>query len=282
MISIITCSINENYLSKLIESINKTVSIPFEIIVINNNVEKLSLANAYNKAALSAKFENLVFVHEDVEFLNNSWANDIVDLLINLEIGIIGVAGSTYLPSMPSGWYLPDDSLNKIFIIQGYKYQEKETIEFNQGIDLTPVYLLDGVFLAMRKNVFDEFLFNEKLDGFHAYDIDLCQRVSVKYTNLFTNRVKILHYSEGKNDKSYLDNLLKYKIQFKNFKYGKRNFYIEFKLLTNLYNGDFHNVNLRWFYSKNEIILKIKPFFRIKYLGCKNFFKFLFLLINDK
>lgn len=282
MFSIITCSINENYLSKFKESVAKTVKSEYEIIVIENNIDQLSLTQAYNKGAFKAKFENLVFVHEDVEFLNTGWDINIIELLNDSSVGVVGVAGSTYLPSSPSGWYLPDNRLNKIFINQGYKYKSKETIVFNQGEDLTPVYLLDGVFLAMNKKVFKEFLFNEKLEGFHAYDVDLCQRVSANYQNFFTNRVEILHYSEGNNEKTYVEALIQYKLQFINkFAYNKRNYFVEFELLKALYNGNFHNVSLKWYFNKCTRIEMIKPFLKLRYLGLLGYIRFIKLILND-
>lgn len=276
MISIITCSINSNYLEKFRKSIDKTIDIEYEIVVIDNNLDKTSISKSYNKGAQIAKYENLVFIHEDVEFLNNNWGSSIVHILQNNKIGVVGIAGSTYLPSVPSGWYLPDEKLNNVYIHQGFKYSKKDVRFDNQGKDLTPVYLLDGVLLAMRKEVWQEFSFNEKVEGFHAYDVDICQRVSAKYQNLFTNQIELLHHSEGKVDKSYFDTILEYKITYLKFNYPKREYKLEIELLKQFYN------NIRCFYDKNECISKIKSFHTIYNLGFKGFFQFLKFLKSAK
>ena len=276
MISIIICSINNLLLEKCKLNFIQTIGVDYEFIEINNLKEKLSLSDAYNKAALVSKFNVLLFIHEDVEFIKPHWGKKLINILKKKEIGVVGVAGSTYLSIVPSGWYMPDDSLNKVYIHQGFKYKTAPIRFDNQGEDLTPVYLLDGVFLAMRKEIWEEFPFNENLEGFHAYDVDICQRVSSKYQNIFTNQIEILHHSEGKVDKNYFDALLNYKKQYMNFNYHKRNYKIEFELLFQFYK------HLRCYYDKHECISKILPFVKFKYLGVRGYFSFHKFLRNEK
>lgn len=267
MLSIITCSVSKSFLSKFIISIEKTIDIAYEIIVIDNSIEKLYLAEAYNRGAAKAKYPFLVFVHEDVEFLNLNWASNLVEILDNPKVGIVGIAGSTYLPSSPSSWYMPDDGLNKVFIHQGFKYSGFPERFDNRGEDLTPVYLLDGVLLAMRREVFNEFPFNEKLKGFHAYDADICHRVVKKYKNLFTNQIELIHHSEGKPDKLFFDMIVEYKKSYLDYPFTKRNFYVEFEIIKQLF------IHLRVYYSRNEVVKVLHPYVKIKNLGLFNFFK---------
>lgn len=266
MISIITCSTNPDFFYLLEKSIKDTCIFDFEIIKIDNTIEQLSLTQAYNKGAKKSQFPNLVFVHEDVEFMNSCWDESLLTLLENKEIGIIGIAGSTYLPSAPSGWYLPDEKYNKVFIRQGFKYKEAPIRFDNQGEDLTPVFLLDGVFLAMRKEVWMEFPFNERLRGFHAYDVDICQRVCSKYQNLFTNQIELLHKSEGKVDVSYFEALITYKKEFFKFNYQNIDYKIEFQTLINLYKS------LSLYYEENRCLEIIKPYIKFKNLGLIRYF----------
>lgn len=276
MISIVICSVNSDHLDSISNSIKNTIGLNYEIIAIDNSENKYSITQAYNMGAKRSIFENLIFVHEDVEFISENWGENLVDILKNKEIGIVGVAGSTYLPSVPSGWYLPDEKYNKVFIHQGFKYK-KQLVSFdNQGEDLTPVYLLDGVFLAMRKEVWDEFPFNENLNGFHAYDVNICQRVGLKYQNIFTKQIELLHKSEGKVDKTYFDTILKCKLSYLNFVYPKRNHKLEYALLNQFYS------HLRCYYDKNDSIEKISPFIKSKYLGWKGYFSFKKMLRNAK
>lgn len=276
MLSIIICSICKDFYDRFEKSLVSTIEIPYEIIVINNDIEKLSLSKAYNQGGRMSKFDYLLFVHEDVEFLEKGWAKSLLSILRNTQIGIVGIAGSTYLPSVPSGWYLPDEKYNNVFIHQGFKYKNAPIRFDEQGSDLTPVYLLDGVFLAMRKELWKEFLFNEKLSGFHAYDVDICQRVSSKYQNYFTKQIEILHKSEGKVDKTYFDVILNYKNAYSKYHYPKRDFKVELVLLKQFYS------HIRCFYDKNECITKIKEYHSIRILGINGYFTFKKFLKNAK
>jgi len=114
MLSIIICSINNDFLNRIKKSIFNSVKVPYEIIVFDNTDSKLPITKTYNLSALKARYDNLVFVHEDVEFLNYGWDKNIIRILQDLRVGIVGIAGSTYLPSVPSGWYLLQLSLIKL------------------------------------------------------------------------------------------------------------------------------------------------------------------------
>lgn len=278
MISILVCSISPIDLDNIKKNIESTIGQDslYEIICFDNRIHNYGITKVYNILANKAKYPNLIFVHEDVEFINFGWDQLLMKLLQNKKNGVIGIAGSTYLPSVPSGWYLLNEKYNKVYIHQGFKYKNADIRFDNQGDDLTPVYLLDGVFLAMRKEIWVEFPFNEKLEGFHAYDVDICQRVCSKYQNIFTKQIEILHKSEGKVDKTYFDTILKYKNAYSNYSYPKRDFKIEVELLKQFY------LNIRCFYDKNESISKIKGYYSIRILGINGYFKFKKFLKNGR
>ena len=276
MLTIICCSVNKVYLDKLKLSIDNFSDIDTEFLFYNNLGSNLSIASVYNKLAKKSRFDNLLFIHEDVEFISPNWGLKLMEILKNKIVGVVGIAGSTYLPAVPSGWYLPDENLNNVYIHQGFKYSKKEIRFDNQGKDITEVYLLDGVFLAMRKEVWQQFPFNENLKGFHAYDVDICQRVSSKFQNIFTNQIELLHHSEGKVDKKYFDAILQYKRQFLNFNYSKRDVELECQLLEQFY------TNLRCYYDVDIIKNKLLPFVKVNYLGWKGYFRFMFKLRYGK
>lgn len=278
MISVLVCSISivdlENLKNTIVHTIDENTL--YEVLAYDNTIHRYGITKVYNVLASRAKYPNLIFIHEDVEFMNKGWDKSLLTLLQNKNFGIIGFAGSTYLPSVPSGWYLPNEKYNNVYIQQGFKYKELPVRLDNQGEDLTNVYLLDGVFLAMRKEVWMEFPFNEKLDGFHAYDVDICQRVSSKFQNVFTKQIEILHKSEGKVDQTYFEAILKYKLSYLNFTYSKRNPILEYTLLYQFYS------QLRCYYDKKDCIEKISPFIKLKYLGWKGYFSFKKMLMNAK
>ncbi|WP_144603292.1 glycosyltransferase [Algoriphagus algorifonticola] len=217
MISIIVCSINSDLFKTLSNSIKSTIGLEYEIIKIDNTVEKLSIAQAYNNGASRAKFEILVFVHEDIVFHTVDWGKILISHFKNLENpGVLGIAGSTYLPIAPSDWYLPD----KLYIRMNILENRNDT-EVGKGIHRKhsnniseKVYVLDGVFLVILKEVFTQFRFDENLKGFHGYDTSLTLRVSNSFNNYFIPDILIEHFSTGQPKSSWLENTIQAKSSF--------------------------------------------------------------------
>lgn len=75
MISIIISSYNKDYYSQFIENVEKTIGVPYEIIQILN-IGAMGVCEAYNKGARQAKFEYLVFCHEDITFETKNWGGN--------------------------------------------------------------------------------------------------------------------------------------------------------------------------------------------------------------
>ena len=97
MISLIVCSRNQALLQELQASVEKTIGVPHEFVVIDNLDNQYNISQAYNKGTREAKFGYLIFVHEDVEFLTKNWGNALMDIIKNKNVGAVGIAGSNYL-----------------------------------------------------------------------------------------------------------------------------------------------------------------------------------------
>ncbi len=82
-----------------------------------------------------------------------------------------------------------------------------EKVNFKNEL-LDPIVSLDGVFIACTRKVFDEFLFDEKLKGYHGYDYDFSVRVASKYQNYISSEILIKHFSKGGLSKEWLKSLL--------------------------------------------------------------------------
>jgi hypothetical protein len=204
MLSIIICSIKPKYLSDITENIKKTIGCTYEILAIDNNIEKLTITQAYNKGAKEAKYPNLLFVHEDVIFHTLDWGKILTQRLSNKEIGIIGVAGSAYVPHAPSGFTNQKSHYNFHNLLAHIDQKLTHIVKPNpEGLKM---YALDGVFLAMREEVYEEIKFNESLPGFHSYDLDITLRSSIKYRNEVTYDILIQHLSNGSPNTQWLLN----------------------------------------------------------------------------
>lgn len=184
MLSIVVSSHNKSFFNALTKNIEHTCGTVTEIIKIDNP-GTMGLCKAYNKGALQASFPNILFLHEDVEFREKNWGQRLINHLNDAETGIIGLAGSSYVPVAPSGWFIAKQKNNS---------------------QKTKAFAVDGVFLAMRLKHFKEFSFNENVQGFHGYDLDISLRVAKKYNNYIVNDILIDHFSAGKPNQQWLDN----------------------------------------------------------------------------
>ncbi|MBC7913734.1 MAG: hypothetical protein H7Y07_06385 [Pyrinomonadaceae bacterium] len=209
MISIIICSINAQNLAKLKVNIKETIGVPFELIAIDNSKTSKGICRVYNQGAQQAKFPVLCFVHEDVLFATLNWGRNICEHLSDKQTGLLGLAGGDSKSRVPSSWSIPIKS-NEINIYQHYKREKKEPMHI---VETSPgnaskkrVVALDGVFLCTRKDVFEQFQFDEKtFTGFHGYDIDFSLQVNTKYNNYVIFDIVVHHFSDGTPDKKWIE-----------------------------------------------------------------------------
>ncbi|TAN12868.1 MAG: hypothetical protein EPN37_14685 [Chitinophagaceae bacterium] len=205
MISIIICSKDPRQLSLVVGNIRETIGIPYEIIAIENSSGKYGIGEAYNNGAKKAKYKYLCFIHEDIEFSNVGWGRNIISHFKDEELGLIGVAGSSYKSKIPSGWggIQQFDYCNV--------YQEDKASDFShlysnpRNEEISRVVVLDGVFLAVQKKVWEEVNFDQDIfTGFHCYDLDFSLRVLDHYEVAVVYDIVIRHFSVGRFDNEWL------------------------------------------------------------------------------
>ncbi|MFN5847058.1 MAG: glycosyltransferase, partial [Chitinophagales bacterium] len=203
MLSIIVSSCNLDNFTSLENSISKTVGIQYEICRIEN-FGLMGICEAYNKGAAEAIYDYLLFIHEDIIFHTENWGVLLCNDLNNSKIGAVGVAGSSYVPYCPIGYTNPVVDYNFHYILQ----HNSEGTKMYQKLPKSKISILalDGVFLGVRKEVFNEFMFDELIPGFHGYDLDFSLRVSTRYQNKITTNILIEHLSQGKPNITYLLN----------------------------------------------------------------------------
>ncbi len=208
MVSIIICSVNPVYLVALKTNIAQTIGIPYQIIAIDNAVNKFGICKVYNQGAKQAIYETLCFVHEDVAFATQNWGQIIVNHLADEKVGLIGLAGGDAKSCVPSSWSIPIIS-NQINIFQHFKDKSKAAqyiVETHvPNTTKQQVVALDGVFLCTRKNIFDTFNFDEHtFKGFHGYDIDFSLQVNTQYQVFVIFDLVLHHFSEGTPDSKWV------------------------------------------------------------------------------
>ena len=144
MLSIIISSYNQIFFNKIKNNINSTIGNGFiyEIVKIENN-NVFSLCEAYNIGGQKAKYDNLLFLHEDVSFETSNWGTILINLLELKNCGIIGVLGGNYYGFMPSYWW--NKGYKFFHYIQINKGKEKFYNRINFLKDNEEVKALDGV-----------------------------------------------------------------------------------------------------------------------------------------
>ena len=216
MISIIIASIKPEFLADVSANISKTIGVDFEIISFNNANGAVGLCEIYNKGAVQAKYDILCFMHEDTQIKTEHWGAIVTEIFNKQKPGLLGLAGSTYKSSTPSGWFPPAEFGTKswrINIEQDSKYEDrtKQHDYYNPHHEsLSEVACVDGVWFCTTKTIALATKFDEKLlKGFHGYDIDFSLNVGQKHKILVTYDILLYHASEGNFNSDWLRETIK-------------------------------------------------------------------------
>jgi hypothetical protein len=213
MVSIVYCTreTNPEHKEHLIKSsgLHKHV----EVIEIINNGE--SLTHAYNRGLKQAKYDIVVFCHDDLTVETKQWGNKLVRLFEkNPEYGIIGVAGSKNMPVSGQWW----ENRSKMFGRVAHTHEGKtwlSTYSDDLGQNLEEVVVVDGVWFSVHKNRIKK-TFNEAVEGFHFYDVTLSFENFLEGVKIgVTTVVRINHQSIGMTNEAWDINRVKFSETFK-------------------------------------------------------------------
>ena len=199
MISVIVCHKDKKHLEEFKISLKETIGTEYELIVINNIKSDYYLTGAYNEGVRRSKGNFLVFVHEDVRFETNNWGKILIKIFEkNNKTGIIGVAGCNILLQNAQWWFPGKDYMFGKVIHESNGKIWKSIFSENKGEH--EVVVLDGVFIACRKEVLDKekIQWDEDFDNFHFYDLSFCIPFIQKgYKNYVTYNISIKHFGMG-------------------------------------------------------------------------------------
>ena len=197
-VSIVICSIDAAKFARVCDNYRKLFgSREPEIIGIH---DARSLAEGYNRGIAKARGDLLILSHDDIEILSPDFADRLHRHLGQFDL--IGVAGTTNL--VTGKWEMAGDPYAFVLISapipgsDGYV-----TILRGGGPLVTPgIQALDGVFMAMRRDVATSIPFDEAaFDHFHLYDLDFSFRAyRAGFALAVCRDIVLIHQSIGNFD----------------------------------------------------------------------------------
>ena len=209
MISLIICSRQPDIPQLLKDNIAETIGVEYELVVIGNSENQYSIFQAYNEGVRRANYPLLCFMHEDILFHTEDWGVKVIEHFKDDTIGLIGLLGTHFLPSVSSYWIMsPFYSETMIQNTDGITEFINNDFFFYDN-NIVDAVACDGVCMFVKKELFQLIEFDEKsYSGFHFYDMDICMQVLKNmYRVCLVRDILIEHYSGGNYDNDF------YKVQ---------------------------------------------------------------------
>jgi GT2 family glycosyltransferase len=185
----------------VVKSLIKLYDENIGVITFYENKEGLSaINNQVIKAALNnrSKVQYFIFIHDDVEIRDFN----ILETLENSfkQFDVIGLAGTTKISfkSPMIAWHASPKECWRGGVAHPQQYKDKTVTYFNSyGIYDAQVLTIDGLFIAVKKEVFEAGVrFNESFN-FDFYDMSFCLNAREKGFKVGVAPIFCLHHSHG-------------------------------------------------------------------------------------
>ena len=207
LISVIICSVDAGkYAAVTAHYAQLLAGERYEIIGLH---DARSLAEAYNRGAVRAAGDIVIFSHDDIEILTPDFATRLKrHLAVHDVVGACGTSRMTSGHWMGAGWphlrglvvhQFPASGTNDGPNAAGvgmYRALVFDTLAEDASGGLQG---LDGMFIAVRRSVLDNCRFDEEsFDGFHLYDLDFTYSAFLAGLDVAVFRdISMLHYTSG-------------------------------------------------------------------------------------
>ncbi len=188
-ISVICAYNNREKLDRyLISSLNSQDS-PFELLAIDNTLGRYpSAAEILNETARKARYGHLMFVHQDVMLLSDTWLTDAQRSLRHLRNpGAAGVAGISWRGLAAS-------------VLHGNPPFRAVLKKLRKPV---PVQTLDGCLMIVPTEVFQKIAFAESaVSGWYLYTANYCLDLIRAGYLIYVLPYPIYHESTGPSDQN--------------------------------------------------------------------------------
>ena len=198
-----------------INHIHATIGSTNHEVVCYTNYNQYSLSEIYNKAIIEYNKDNviMVFMHPDIIIKTLNWGKRLLSHFNNSNYGIIGVAGTTFVPASGMWWEDRSKMYGIVEHTDGVSIWNSEySNEFN---GIKPVVHIDGLFIAVDCSKIKHG-FDENYGKYHFYDIGLTIPNYNDGVNIgVITSIRILHKSIGQTNQSWEENRQKFINQYK-------------------------------------------------------------------
>lgn len=198
MLSLILCNRNPlKWLSVTAMYRSLLAGIDHEIIGIH---DATGICEGYNRGIERAKGDLIAFSHDDVEFLHDSFAQNLTTHLQTRDV--IGLAGAVRV--VGGGW---GDARHPYLLGQIAQSRDNTVPVTFFGVHPTPwpAKILDGVFIACRRSVLDRVRFDAvTFPAWHGYDADFSYSAHLAgFKVAVASDLFAIHYSWGAEDATW-------------------------------------------------------------------------------
>lgn len=207
MISVVFCTreSNDDYIKHLVKTSGLYKSIDI-IEIVNNGI---SLSECYKKGIEQAKFDTVVFCHDDIILETKNWGKKLLKHFDNTDFGILGLAGTTSLTNSGRWW---DERHLMLGVVNHQQNGKKWTSKYSSsfGNKVLETVLVDGLFFAVRKDRL-KYGFDTNVEGFHFYDLDFTFGNHIngcKVGVMFD--IRVTHLSVGQTNQQWEENRVKF------------------------------------------------------------------------
>lgn len=205
-ISLITVYNNKELLIKMLASAKMQKNVDIDYVLIDNTSNRFSsAAKALNYGVEQAKGDVIVFLHQDIEFLQDNALETIYNFGMEHKNTVFGAAGV---------------KAKKTDTVEFYSsmYEGEKKVQHKCCVVPTDCQTLDECLIACHKSCMETISFDEIVcNGWHLYGADLCLQAGlISSMNVMVIPMDFVwHKSNGKVDDSYLrtQNLLSKKYQ---------------------------------------------------------------------
>ena len=117
----------------------------------------------------------IICMHDDLWLIDNNFSNKVKEAFEMFDYW--GVAGTNMMLTSNPRWHIPIGSAKYLSGLMEHKSPDGLRFMTSFGPYPVPCSILDGVFMAFKREVFEKLVDVPELNGFHMYDMEMCTQV---------------------------------------------------------------------------------------------------------